>query len=138
MSGGSLYQRNIEYFQKNNQDILEQIKEKKASGRYHTYPARVEGMFYIESADEGSLLLHSRFNPLREAEMWASKQELDGIAHVVLFGLGLGYHAEALLRRKPELQLYIYEPDMEVFLASLEYRDGPLSLGALLCDPGRR
>ena len=26
---GSLYQRNIEYFQKNNQDILEQIKEKR-------------------------------------------------------------------------------------------------------------
>lgn len=123
MSRGSLYQLNIEYFQENNQDIFEQIKEKKASGGYHIYPARVEGMFYIESADEGSLLLHSRFNPVREAEIWASKQDLDGIAHVVLFGFGLGYHAEALLRRKPELQLYIYEPDMEVFLASLEYRD---------------
>lgn len=123
MSGGSLYQRNIEYFQKNNQNILEQIKGKKAGGRYHIYPARVEGMFYIESADGGSLLLHSRFNPVREAEMWASKQELDDIAYVVLFGLGLGYHAEALLRQKPELQLYIYEPDMEVFLSSLEYRD---------------
>ncbi|HHW28383.1 MAG TPA: motility associated factor glycosyltransferase family protein, partial [Syntrophomonadaceae bacterium] len=32
-------------------------------------------------------------------------------------------HAEALLQRKPELQLYIYEPDMEVFLTSLEYKD---------------
>ena len=62
MSGGSLYQRNIEYFRKQS-GYLGTDKEK-ASGRYHTYPARVEGMFYIESADEGSLLLHSRFNPL--------------------------------------------------------------------------
>ena len=123
MSGESLYQRNIEYFQENYQDILKQIKGKKASGRYHVYPARVGGMFYLESVDEGNFLLHSRFNPVREAEMWASKQDLDGITHVVLFGLGLGYHAEALLQRKPELQLYIYEPDMEVFLTSLEYKD---------------
>jgi len=123
MSGESLYQRNIEYFQENYQDILKQIKGKKASGRYYVYPARVEGMFYIESAGEGSLLLHSRFDPVREAKMWTSKQDLDGITHVVLFGLGLGYHAEALLQRKPELQLYIYEPDMEVFLTSLEYKD---------------
>lgn len=123
MSDGSLYQRNIEFFQKNNQDILEQIKNKKASGRYHICHAKMEGMFYIESKGERNLLLHSRYNPAREAEMWAKNQNLEGLAHVVLFGLGLGYHVEALLCRNPELQLYIYEPDIEVFLATLEYRD---------------
>lgn len=119
----SIYQRNIEFFQKNNQNIWGQVKGKKASGSYHLLPAKTAGMFYIESKGEESLLLHSRYNPLREAEMWAKNQDLDGLAHVALFGLGLGYHVEALLSREPELQLYIYEPDIEVFLATLEHRD---------------
>lgn len=123
MSGQSLYQRNLAFFQRDNQGILDQINNKNAGGRYHLCPARIEGMFYIESGDEGSLLLHSRYNPVREAEMWAEKQDLDAINHVILFGFGLGYHVEALLGRNPQLQLYIYEPDLEVFLATLEYRD---------------
>jgi len=122
MSNKSLRQRNIEFFQENNQDILQQIKNKNSAGRYRVAPARTGGLFYIEPR-EGGLPLHSRYNPEREAEMWAGEQDLEGLAHVILFGLGLGYHVEALLKRNPRLRLYIYEPDVDLFLAGLDYRD---------------
>lgn len=118
-----LYQRNLHFFKENKPAVLEQIKDKDIPGHYPVCPAREKGMYYIASTEEGGLLLHSRYNPVREAELWATKEDLEGKRHAVLFGLGCGYHAEALLRRDPDLSLYIYEPDLQVFLDTLPYRD---------------
>jgi hypothetical protein len=118
-----LYQRNLHFFKENKLAVLEQIKNKDIPGHYPVCPAREKDMYYIASTEEGGLLLHSRYNPVREAELWATKEDLEGKRHAVLFGLGCGYHAEALLRRDPDLNLYIYEPDLQVFLDTLPYRD---------------
>jgi hypothetical protein len=54
--------------------------------------------------------LHSRFDPVREAEKTAASVPREA-AIVVLGGLGLGYVAEALLRSAPHRQLIIAEAD---------------------------
>ncbi|WP_182303012.1 motility associated factor glycosyltransferase family protein [Cohnella cholangitidis] len=38
-------------------------------------------------------------------------------------GFGMGYHAAAFMNRFPDSRLYIYEPDIDVFLAAIETVD---------------
>lgn len=54
--------------------------------------------------------LHSRFDPIREAEKTAASVPPEA-AIVVLGGLGLGYVAEALIRQAPDRRLVIAEAD---------------------------
>ncbi|NPV27616.1 MAG: motility associated factor glycosyltransferase family protein [Firmicutes bacterium] len=125
MAPTGLYQKNVDFLKENCPQLWKQIKGKNSGSAYTVLPAREKGLYCIEASQKGggSLLLHSRYNPVREAEMWAAKQDLAGIRHVVLYGFGLGYHVEALLENHPDLSFYIYEPDVEIFLATLEYRD---------------
>jgi len=56
------------------------------------------------------IVLHSRFDPVREAEKLAATVPRNA-AIVVLGGLGLGYVAEALMRSAPDRILVIAEAD---------------------------
>ncbi|HLV01692.1 MAG TPA: 6-hydroxymethylpterin diphosphokinase MptE-like protein, partial [Acidobacteriota bacterium] len=65
--------------------------------------------------EDGSILtVNSIYNPEREAASWA--EDVDLSAHsMVLFGLGLGYHARELLRGSRSLShLFIVEPFAEL------------------------
>ncbi|MDF1566987.1 MAG: DUF115 domain-containing protein [Spirochaetaceae bacterium] len=75
-------------------------------------------------------MLHSRFDPLREAEK-AADQVPDNAAIVILAGLGLGYIAEALHRRRPDRLLVIAEADADMPVRASAVRD----LRGLLSDP---
>ncbi len=66
--------------------------------------------------------LHSRFDPVREAEKTAASVPGD-TAIVVLGGFGLGYVAEALLRSAPGRPLVIAEADEETLVKAAEVRD---------------
>ena len=70
--------------------------------------------------------LCSAVDPLREAERWAVGVELSREPHyLVVFGLALGHHIEAL-RRRTDAPLLVLEPSLEVIRVALEQR--PLAL----------
>ena len=77
------------------------------------------------------VLYHSRHDPRREALRWADAPQNRDASHIVLFGLGLGYHAMALLVSSPRRYLCIFEPRMDVFRAAMECVD----LRPLLTNP---
>jgi len=66
--------------------------------------------------------LHSRFDPVKEAEKTAASVPGD-TAIVVLGGFGLGYVAEALLRSAPDRLLVIAEADGSIPGKAAEIRD---------------
>lgn len=77
----------------------------------------------IQTADT-PLFLHSKYNPSKEAESWVesvASQVID-VKHILIFGLALGYHIQALITRFPDKKIYIYEPDYHLFMAALETR----------------
>jgi hypothetical protein len=67
--------------------------------------------------------LCDRDDPLAEAAAWARKagEELVGTDLAVVFGLGLGYHLEAL-RRLTDVPLVVLEPSLEVQQVALSTR----------------
>ncbi len=65
-----------------------------------------------ELAGGRKIFLHSAYNPAKEARNWAEKLEPKENCLIVLFGLGLGYHLKALLRKvNPEQTVIVFEPD---------------------------
>ena len=70
------------------------------------------------------ILLTSQYDPLAEAEALVDSVPTGGMLSYGVIGLGLGYHAEALLKRaSPESMILVLEPDPGLARAALEIRD---------------
>lgn len=70
--------------------------------------------------------LYSRYNPRREAEAWAANISGDTEHRnrvYLVFGFGLGYHLEALLKQAPNTRFVVFETNLEWWRRLLELRD---------------
>ncbi|MGI5107803.1 motility associated factor glycosyltransferase family protein [Treponema socranskii] len=75
------------------------------------------------SAYENGVLLHSAYNPKREAEQTVANSDFEGCRAAVFFGFGLGYAVEAYALRFPDRAIIVVEPDADRFFASLALTD---------------
>ncbi|SHM96616.1 motility associated factor glycosyltransferase family protein [Gracilibacillus kekensis] len=72
--------------------------------------------------------VHSKYDPIREMSRLVDQFELEeGKKHILLFGLGLGYHYTSLKEKFPDVTFTVYEPSEEVLASIL----GSLSLKEL-------
>lgn len=74
--------------------------------------------------DDYDAYLHSKYDPVKESERILNKykQDLMKHNHVFIFGVGLGYHVEMIIKEFPNKNYYLYEPDMKIFNALLEMK----------------
>lgn len=74
--------------------------------------------------DGRELFLHSKYNPIQEAERLVNHMDPSVLEkdHVIFFGVGLGYHIEQFAKKYPQKTFSIVEPHAEVFLRFLEYK----------------
>lgn len=74
--------------------------------------------------DERSIYLHSKYNPIREAETIIDKlignESIDENSYVIFYGLGLGYHIEEFTKKCPDVEFSLYEPSTEIFSRFLD------------------
>lgn len=63
-----------------------------------------------------SVNMYSSYSPEHEIQRWLESisPHIEHSESVVLFGLGLGYHLEALLEQFPKKLFFVYEPSNEV------------------------
>ena len=93
------------------------------------------------SAYENGVLLHSAYNPKREAEQTVANSDFEGCRAAVFFGFGLGYAVEAYALRFPGRAIIVVEPDATRFFASLALIDWTAvfaskeCIAALACPP---
>ena len=77
--------------------------------------------------DNSMIYLHSKYNPLREAESiidnLGERENIDEDTYVIFYGIGLGYHINVFAGRYPDVEFSIYEPSIEVFCHFLEYNN---------------
>lgn len=89
----------------------------------------------LETARSGALTItypgqgyiHSRYDPHREASAWADGVELQGKV-LFLFGFGLGYHVEHLLKGSDVGRVIVVEPDLRRLMIAMAARN----LGSIL------
>lgn len=70
-----------------------------------------------------SYYMHSRYDPIKEAQTIINNVDIEGYEHVIFYGTGLGYHIAAFVEKHPELTFSIYEPIPQIFEAYLSYCD---------------
>lgn len=78
----------------------------------------------IYDNDNGTpVYLHSRYNPREEAEKFVEQyRNLGNYKHIFFYGIGLGYHIEAMQALHPQVAYSVYEPNASVFVKFLETR----------------
>lgn len=73
--------------------------------------------------------IHSKYNPMREAEAIIEEYEdIEDDTTVVFYGTGLGYHIDLFLKKYPKTNYYIYEPVPEMlytYLSNKSIKDLP-------------
>lgn len=87
-------------------------------------PAK-SGSFTLAIRTDGAprpIYLHSRYNPIDEAQKLASRVE--GECHqVFILGMGLGHHVRAIHDKHKEATVWVFEPDERVVRAALQVTD---------------
>lgn len=96
--------------------MLATLEEKK----YRTQPARSGLPTLVYFHDGQDFFIHSKFKPEDEALKLLQKLD-DKSDHIVVLGLGLGYHLDLLLQYKaPQTRVLLVEPDLEILKHSLK------------------
>ncbi|MFD2044932.1 motility associated factor glycosyltransferase family protein [Ornithinibacillus salinisoli] len=74
--------------------------------------------------DNKGLMVHSGYNPLREAERIISSHQdkVKEHTHVFFYGIGMGYHIEKFIEMFPNNSFSIYEPIPEIFSSMSQHR----------------
>lgn len=74
--------------------------------------------------NERSLMVHSLYDPIREAERLISSHQnkIESDTHVFFYGLGMGYHIEKFKQMFPNNSYSVYEPIPEMFLTMAQYK----------------
>ncbi len=82
------------------------------------------GLFTLQVTDAtGSYYFHSNNNPVLEGKIFAEQYYSIDYDHYVVFGLGLGYHIEALLELDDGIHVTIVESDINVICAAVCFGD---------------
>ncbi|WP_069650362.1 6-hydroxymethylpterin diphosphokinase MptE-like protein [Caloranaerobacter ferrireducens] len=118
------YEKNVELLEKNYPDIYCKIKDIsindnefeiiKSKNKFPTLRINSNGRSYY---------LHSKYNPIKEAEIFAEKNYNDNVLNYVVYGFGFAYHIEKLLELNHNIELYVFETNKYVFKAALENID---------------
>ncbi|WP_026894443.1 hypothetical protein [Clostridiisalibacter paucivorans] len=94
-----------------NKDYLNNIKIEKTRNGLKT--------LYVNK-DDKKIYIHSKYNPMREAESIINEyKDVEKITAVVFYGIGLGYHINVFLEKYPNVNYYIYEPIQEMLYTYL-------------------
>src|SRR5207237_10769553 len=92
---------------------------------YQSYPS-LAGCPTLQShtSDGRAITLHSKYNPIAEAQKLIDQVKTETCVSFYLLGLGLGYPLEALFdRTSGESLLFVFEPDLRLIRTTLEQRD---------------
>lgn len=78
----------------------------------------------VLSPNGRSVFLHSSGDPVREAQRTAVNLTIEPGTALIVYGFGLGYLIEALLKSVDEkIALFVVEPDRELFCTAMKTRD---------------
>lgn len=76
--------------------------------------------------DNNQIYLHSKYDPLKEAENFVSQFSNSESDIIILLGLGLGYHLKKISEKFPEKYIIACELDINIFKNFLEFSDEKL------------
>jgi len=123
----TLLERNLSALYARHPGLRDHGLEQAAAGELTILPAATG----TSTALLGGAYVHSRYDPVREAERLVAREVAQQPSAALFLGLGLGYLPEAFLALHPGRPLAVVEPELALFAQALACRD----LTALLSSP---
>jgi len=130
MSGNLTFRKNISALRVRNPELSSVITD-----------AMYSSSLEIQQAASGEVtlvvdgkLLHSKYDPVAEAETWAeyNLKEAESAVTVYILGFGLGYHVDALRRKiRGRTKIVVVEPAVEILAAAFRTIDLSRLLGRI-------
>ena len=118
-----IWEDNINNLTQKDKTLAEQIIKKQLTGMHCEVEPTSSGLFTLKVMDGmGERYMHSNVNPVEEADMFAREYYSTDYSRYIIFGLGLGYHIDALLNLDDGIEIEIIEPDMEIIKTALASR----------------
>lgn len=79
----------------------------------------------LYKAEGDEYLLHSKYNPEREAERLVAQLPTDGVTAVVVLGFAMGYHLKELynLVKDKQVKILVIENNLALFQEAIRYND---------------
>ncbi|WP_432662672.1 6-hydroxymethylpterin diphosphokinase MptE-like protein [Wukongibacter baidiensis] len=101
---------------------VEEIQERKMDIEVLT--SKDSNKYMQISLNERKININSRYRPIEEAEKWANNIELEDHSQIILFGIGLGYRVQKIMKKIGKTnRLIVIEPNVEIFLTAIENVD---------------
>jgi hypothetical protein len=70
-----------------------------------------------------AIYLHSKYNPVKEAEVYIDEHYDVNISEYIVIGFGFAYHIQSLLEKNQNIKLHIFENNLYVLKAAMENMD---------------
>lgn len=119
------YEDNIMFLKKYYPALLTVVQNNDEQLDYERSTTRNQEPNLIITKNNNEYNLHSKYNAEEEARKWAlslNKDQVDS-EHLLIIGCGLGYYLEQLIEYSTASNIYVYEPDTQIFNAWLQVRD---------------
>lgn len=121
------YDKNMKLLKKKYFDLYTKIENRRVSEDYMVLYTEDNLPTLKVKIDTKSILLNSKYDPVGEARLFIQENVEDGIQNYIVFGLGLGYHVQELVRyinrSENNPSIYVVESNMEVFRTAMEEVD---------------
>jgi hypothetical protein len=102
-------------------EALQDNKKKFINSEITVEPARNGSPNIKVQKDNRAQYIHSQYDPMNEAELFVQQFDLvEDYEHVFFYGVGMGYHIEAFLKKFPKTYFTMYEPNPTLFYQYLE------------------
>lgn len=122
MKKSAILQKNIDSISKYNSNLLSMLQVfdfEKESTVYEESEATHSSAGYME-INERKYLLHSKYEPIKEAKKIVEKIDYDRDSLIIVFGLGLGYHLFELKNRiSKDTRVFIIEHNLDALKNAL-------------------
>jgi|GEM_PF-443479 len=122
----SMYQQNLAVASERFGDLGKYLEQFPRTERVEVVTNTPSGYptFYYTNEQNQRMLVHSMYNPWKEAYQFIEGKDFSEVRMVFVLGLGFAYHIQQFLKN-PFFKgdIYVIEPSWEVFRAALEYRD---------------
>lgn len=119
-----LFQENIAYLKINHpiiySNVLEYMEQTTSEGCFQLISDEVLNIKC--ELEQDTYYLHSKYNPQYESERWLEAYNINKNTRsdFILYGLGLTYHLAPIIENYPHVKLFIYEPEIGVFIEALK------------------
>lgn len=114
---------NINYLRLRNRHLLQKLNEVSLYDKHVDVELSKSGELTMRvKHDDSYKYVHSKYNPIREIDKLVDNFDLpENKSHILLFGLGMGYHYTSLKKKFPKATFSIYEPSITVLKEILSH-----------------